>query len=42
MKNVHIDVISFPHPGISCSFITDYIHDDRFTRINMNIITGGA
>jgi len=39
-EDVHIDVISFSHPGISCPFITDYVHDDRFIGINMNIITG--
>jgi len=41
-EDVHIDVISFPHPHVSCPFITDYIIDDQLTGINMNIITGGA
>ena len=31
----------FLHPDVSCPFITDYVHDDQFTEINMNIITGG-
>jgi len=41
-EDVHIDVISFPHASVSCPFITDYVHDDRFTGINLNITTRGA
>ena len=41
-EDIHIDDICFPHPGVSCPFITDYVHDDRFIGINRNIIIGGA
>ena len=30
------------NPGVSCLIITDYVHDNRFTGINKNIITGGS
>jgi len=28
-------LISFPHLGVSCSIITDYVHDDRFMKLTM-------
>jgi len=34
--------INFPCPGVCCSIITDYVHDDRFTRISNYVITGGT
>ena len=33
-EDVHIDVISFPYPGVNYPFITDYVHDDQFWGIN--------